>query len=864
MRGTGRRRHSSSGSYQEVPTTDSIVPPEPTRWREGGIRRKPVPSTIAEAPPRSWASSWIMREGGAGGAGADTRSSVARELDGGRITPGRNDDVPYIHFALDQLTRDEEVRGLRRTGDSVIVVPAAVLAQQGQRNDRRVVTGAWPQTGQQQQRDDDGLSEPPPRNPRRPSTAGTVVGSESRGFPSQDDGLFPAPLGLQQQAVYRQQGQLFRPSQFEHQALPQHSGRFIRIPSSAHKSPLNFLPGTLRPLSLSLFLLLLLAYIACLVISAAWSLADRGLVAYIAFGDARYFVFEYLPTLLGTLLLFWTIQIETAVYRVAPFIALASSNPSVRQQGARLPLAPKGFLLPYFGHLRAGQLVVGVFLLMAWLQIWTLPLLASSFNVYFIGPQGTGQWYWTATQAPIWVAIGLYVLLFFSVAVLMLWLRKRETGLLWDPRSLADVIALLSRSNALTESGEEMGKLGYWTTDGRREVFHTFGVEGREARRYSVGEDGRLQEKASPESADAARFSAENDVEKTFARTADRQRDSKEKMLPRRSTADTADDMDNAPRHAGTALPWFLRPSAAALWIIIAIVLLLAFLIASYLPSTAVSNGFSPLVPAPVTETGFSSTNFLYSFVPALLGTLCLVFWLDVDYAYRRLTPLATLYRHGGESVERTLLVSYSADMPVMVTAIALANGHFRLAMITLTTLLAAALPILGGGVFWAQFYVSSQTIRISSDMPAYYALTAFVVVFALAWLLVFPPALLRHACVRLPYGNSAHSFDDLVDLVHQSRLLDDIAFHSPASKTDLVTRLLSGTGELPGQQPAHAAASKVSVADSLRGLARARRAVVGDAHAHATAPSAPAKYMLGRYVGRDGLEYEGVDRVRE
>ncbi|KAK1090713.1 hypothetical protein LTR48_007760, partial [Friedmanniomyces endolithicus] len=316
---------------------------------------------------------------------------------------------------------------------------------------------------------------------------------------------------------------------------------------------------------------------------------------------------------------------------------------------------------------------------------------------------------------------------------------KKTTGLKWDPRSLADLIVLLERSNALDEAqvdgGEEPAMLGYWRTNARpNEVFHTFGVAGKPARRYGV-QDGRIQEK-SPLPMPVSRFSTDRAAPDLESGDHE-QRHSREKMLPK--PTDGSED-DNRAGRQGSALPWFLRPSLAALWAIIALVLLVAFLVLSYLPRTRVSAAFAPDVPAPVNTKGFSATNFLYSFLPALLGTLCLLFWLDVEYAYRRLQPYTTLANHGGngeegELAERSLLLAYPALPPGLATASALANAHWRLAFLSFVSLLAAALPVLGGGVFWAQFYVPTQRTRISAHMPAYYALTVFATLYALAWL---------------------------------------------------------------------------------------------------------------------------------
>ena len=329
-------------------------------------------------------------------------------------------------------------------------------------------------------------------------------------------------------------------------------------------------------------------------------------------------------------------------------------------------------------------------------------------------------------------------------------------------------------------------------------------------------------------------------------------------MLYRFTRATIIASTDSSSSRAGCALPWFLHVTMAALWAIIAIVLLLAFLIVSYLPSTEVSDAFSPRVPAPVNTDGFSSTNFLYSFIPALLATLCLLFWLDIDYAYRRLTAFEALGKDDGELAERSLLLSYVADLPGSVTISAAANAHYRVAVLTVVTLIAATLPILAGGCFWAQFYVAAQTTRIAAHMPAFYALTVFCVLYALAYFLIFPSRRLRQVAHAMG-GNPATSFPDILDLVHQSRMLLDVAFHGPESKIQLVTRLLSARGGAGVGQQEEGAASKVSLADSIRGFGRARQHALGG-----LGLSGVPRYCFGRYAGRDGHEYTGIDRVRK
>lgn len=848
LRGEGQRRLSaevqpaaSTTQHCGVVAGSSTAPaPQQSQLRNGGIRRKPVPSVVMEDPGSSRISPTLAQ------------SSAAKEINRERDAPTPGvDDTPYVHFALDQLTRDEEVRGSRAYPGNVeystlnaepagaipYVRPTTARAETGdfaeasgdiaEGRSRNWAMNALPQ---QQQRYEE--------VPQEEGDMGVAVPARSPVRPSYET---YSSVGQSQVQAGMPQGQAAR---------PQGPNLFIPVSQAdSRQPPLQFVPGILRKLALGLFILALSAYTICLIIAAAWSRSNygMGLTPYDGFADGKYFVFRYLPTLLGMGILVWLFQIVAAVYRIAPFIAMSSSNsPPSRLKGANLPLQPRSWLRPYFGHFGARMPVVGTFLLFAWLQIFTIPLLASSFNVH---QDSTGTWHWIAVQGVIWVVVALYILLLIASIVLLFAVGRTTTGLKWDPRSLADMVVLLERSNALDGEGETAPQIGYFRTANRPdEVFHAYGIANKEARSYEVHE-GRLQEK---------RYSdPDMDVE-----AGQPGRHSKEAFIPR--------DQHSEDGHSGgSPLPWFLKPFFALLWIIAAIVLLLAFLIVSYLPSTTVRNGFDPMIGAAVDVFGFSGTNFLYSFIPALLATVAFLGWYDIDLAYRRITPFESLTSTNGELAERTLLPSYTADLPILTSLSAVANGHYRMAFISTITVLSTAIPILAGGVFWAQFYIAQQRVRISADMSAYIALSVFVTIYGLSYLAIWPSSSLRRS--GLP--QNLDTFAGIRDCFHQSRLLDDFAFRNPSGKIDLVTRLLSYSAPAryqeekwdAGQQQqvrAEANTSKVSLADSIRGYGRARAQA-------AVMPIPPlagvsAKYHFGTILGRDGREWVGVDRVRD
>lgn len=246
----------------------------------------------------------------------------------------------------------------------------------------------------------------------------------------------------------------------------------------------------------------------------------------------------------------------------------------------------------------------------------------------------------------------------------------------------------------------------------------------------------------------------------------------------------------------------------------LAFVLMIAFLVVSFLHQ-AVAFGFLPLLPAPTTSLGFSPANFLYSFLPSLLGMILFLVWQPIDLYHRTLEPFARLANPRGDTAEETLLLNYTACAPIEVTFRAALAGHYRVAWISFISVLSITFPILGGGIFTAEFNVPAQQVREVATMPAYYALTVFVVIYAFSFLALWP-----EAKRRLPHD--IRTVGDLVSFVYQSRMTSDAAFVEPTTRTDLLTSLLTiprGENRLP-------------------------------------------RYAFGVYVGRDGKEHLGIDRL--
>ncbi|KAI4120246.1 MAG: hypothetical protein LQ338_007160 [Usnochroma carphineum] len=397
-----------------------------------------------------------------------------------------------------------------------------------------------------------------------------------------------------------------------------------------------------------------------------------------------------------------------------------------------------------------------------------------------------------------------------ALGLLIFKLRRDPSGLRWDPRSLADILVLFQRSNVLSDlHGSEVtaGSLGatppkkytlrYWIAGKRSsEIFH--GVEESQAPLSSFWRRRTSNEK---------QLSVSDSRQTPF--------DLESQRPLKTPTLDSLQKDVHSPRVRYQWLPWFLKDTFVVAWIVIAIVLMLAFVIVSFV-NNAVRKGFTPLLPSPTTSQGFSPADFLYSFMPSFIGMILFLFWQPIDMYFRALEPFANLGGSTrGSPADESLLLDYPACLPVEVTIKAALTGHFKVAWISFISLLSATLPVLSGGVFTAQYFIPTQEVRVAASMPGYYALVVFVVIYSLSFLVIWP-AKKR----RLPHD--IRTLGQILSFVYESHLLNDAAFWQPRSKVDLVTRLL---GRLTGDMGS-------------------------------------SRYAFGVYMGRDGREHLGIDRL--
>ncbi|KAL8998521.1 MAG: hypothetical protein Q9169_002464 [Polycauliona sp. 2 TL-2023] len=661
--------------------------------------------------------------------------------------PTPNVDDTAIQFAIEQLTRDEEVthglkaRPLQRASSRESYSVERVVP------DERLRLQQGLQSGDRRQRSLD-VS-------RRPSHSFVVAIPAT---PTQDAFLFPT---------------------------------------------LDYLPRVLRLPSLLALLVCCLSMVIAIIFSNIWSSQNYGLWQYDNVGTSRYFVFQYLPQLLAIVIILWLAVIQNALYRILPFLVMhsekrASTSPILHSAA----LFPSNYIIPDLWCFRHGEMILGTCLNLFRLCTFTVPLHSCLYQTQYLTVGGESVWRWTPVEPVGWTLVALYLLLIVALVLLIMKLKRDPSGLRWDPRSLADILSLFQRSNILSDfygseardsvamASPKKYTLRYWIAGNRSsEIFH--GIE-----ESQTALEGFRQSRGSRVKSAHPPFDLES------------QRPLKA------STLDSLQKDVHSPRIRYRWLPWFLKDTCVVAWIVIAIVLMLAFVIVSFV-NNATRRGFEPKLTSMKTSQGFSPADFLYSFVPCVIGMILFLVWQPIDMYFRALQPFASLGHTRGSSADDSLLLDYTACLPAEVTIKAALAGHYKVAWISFVSLLSATLPVLAGGVFTAQYFSPTQEVRVAADMSGYYALVVFVVIYSLSFLVIWPGQKRR-----LPHD--IRTLGQILSFVYESRLLNDAVFWQPRSRTDLVTRLL---GTLTGDKGS-------------------------------------SRYAFGVYMGRDGKEHLGIDRL--
>jgi hypothetical protein len=553
--------------------------------------------------------------------------------------------------------------------------------------------------------------------------------------------------------------------------------------SDGRHPALTFLPKTLRPGPLAMLILATLLLAAATLFCAIWSQRHGGLWQHTGPYDGRYVLFNYLPSILFAGLYLWIEGLVAALTRILPYRAMTSTSSRARQNALFLRLYPRALLYPQFRLFSHGQPVLGAAMLALWPMVVAVPLSAAMFSV---SPGQDGNWDYVTSQPVAYTLFAILVLALLGHCTIFAALLRRATGLLWDPRDLASLIALLSRSNTLDDYDalealpaatslrarlfRRADRLGYWqTTSPTQSRFYGIGEEGAPARRYSVNHARtRRSMRQHP-------HGAEGRKEKLRSRIYD----------PRKMRAYT---------------PWYLTRSAALLWPLALGTLFAALLIVSFHPRLSLARGFAPTLPVAPDTRGFSPAAFFYSFVPALIGMALHGSLSTLLHALARVTPWKHMAHPSGATPRRSILVDYAArtSVPFATALPALRNRDFLIAYLGVLVPVTLVLPVLGGGMFAAYTALPSGAVLVFADLRAFYALIAILALYLVALVWVAVEMFRRHGAYALP--RPVTTLAESISLLYASGVRRDAAFSAVRSRTDLRTRLV-GARERGGEE---------------------------------------------------------------
>ncbi|KAL7795812.1 hypothetical protein V8C37DRAFT_373531 [Trichoderma ceciliae] len=523
--------------------------------------------------------------------------------------------------------------------------------------------------------------------------------------------------------------------------------------------PLTFKPRILRAFSMTILAILILLMMAALVFSARYSHEHSGLTPYPgSIYSGQYFLFRILPQLLASIIFIYAQGVVTASLRALPFTAMASEDPRARYMALFRRLYPTSFLLPQF----IGPWQFRVFDIATWLAIFTIPLQSSAFTCILVHE----KWTWAPVQAIVWALVALYGILLLATVILMVYWLVQWTGLAWEIRSIGDLLPLLNRSNVMASYRRKdlaenakvfkdqlrerwFDRLGYW----KAEDVTTGGIW------YAIG--------------------TPPDQGSGIATAAMGEKASKELFV------DLNEAVPNSALEVarGRHLPLCLRNGPILASVAVTFLLLVALVVVSFLPQTRLESGFLPMLSAKPDRNAFSPADFVFSFVPALIGMILFLHFQAIDQSLRILQPWADLYDVNGSLAQRSLLADYAACLPLQSTWRALRNGHWRVAAVSLLAILFISIPVLGGGLLMA-LTGPDRTVRMYPSMPIFGVLLAFLFLYVGGLSLMVP----HRRQFLLP--RSVTSIAGIVSLCSAEELTQDAAFRSVRGRKDLESRL--------------------------------------------------------------------------
>lgn len=153
-------------------------------------------------------------------------------------------------------------------------------------------------------------------------------------------------------------------------------------------------------------------------------------------------------------------------------------------------------------------------------------------------------------------------------------------------------------------------------------------------------------------------------------------------------------------------IPWFLRPSTIAVFAGL-LTAALSIALTLLVNDNILQNGFNPRVSTkllPIVD--ISPAAFLWSFLPSLAADQYRLLVKSIDMFYRLVQPYADLKRKDTEAehVRNCFIINYTNDLPIVITLKALKNRHWKVAFVSVFSLISSFITSAAANMFYLDF----------------------------------------------------------------------------------------------------------------------------------------------------------------
>ncbi|KAF8860283.1 hypothetical protein BDZ45DRAFT_316576 [Acephala macrosclerotiorum] len=533
---------------------------------------------------------------------------------------------------------------------------------------------------------------------------------------------------------------------------------------------LNFKPWAIETWFLCFTIFVFLACIGG--ISTMIVLGHYQIGGYHITSTSHHLAFRYVPPAIGTLTTVWWRTIISTLARMTPYMTMAGDYGNARNPHRLQQLLQNAYAHAVFEPIdltsvaaRNDWLLFISLIVQFVIMIMIVPLKAVFIQIVADEPG------WTVVVVP---GVGYALIAIYSTLILVIiaiiashW--GRETGLKWDPVSLADQLSLVQGSNVLyIFQGVEFAlskactkelkrrspfygvvRLGYWKHKTTDDIWHGLAC---------IPPDHDSQ-------ARIAGYRWESERQKIIQNNL-QGFTNEHKETPLDYDLQRVVDPEN---YRYFSVPFLLSDGLLFLYAV-GLTVVIALTITG-LVNGRVERSFNGIFSIwTLNKSGVTvemldnwAEGFRYRFLPVFCMTLGSALWIRADLFYRWTEPFARM--NGMSDASANIFLDYPSVPPVVITVRAIMNGHWRVGAFSALALISTAPPIIATGVFISTPTPNGYTIAIE---PINFW-TCFVLLntYLIFLFIVRPPP-----NYRLP--RSIRSIADVLTYCYASKLLDD------------------------------------------------------------------------------------------